>query len=185
MGVRLPAGLTFKDLVTIFISLVAVSMSAYTFYRANYYINDSANVRTLSNNFCDSSEEYRGNRITVPVIFINHGNRDLMVLELTMDIFPTDGGRGLRSRPEGNEVPVVLKPKDIKLINIHLLVEDLSRHVDETMTLNIQTMNSDGDDARDRIDVGRTKETMVEGRRCVGVSIDGIDETLFGEDSGR
>lgn len=124
--------LSVKDLIGLTFSAIALTISASSYYVGNLRINNNmlaritnAGVTAVQPN--DHENGYANGQIFLTVAFINAGNRPAIVTGATYQLsdIPNldNGGFGDKVLVDPGTFPILIAPKDLRLVNLKIPIQ--------------------------------------------------------------
>jgi hypothetical protein len=118
-----------KDLFGILFSASALVISAASYYVSNVRVDNDASARVTDMrveavNAEDSLNGYKSGNIVVKVTFVNAGNRPAIVTKATFQLSDrpdlSNGGFGDEAITADGTFPILIAPKDLRLVNLKI-----------------------------------------------------------------
>lgn len=177
-----------RDVLTAVVSLTALSLSAASFYRSHYYVSHAVTLRVLetSKGHTRDAQTHKGDSdehtMTLPLIFINTGNRDAMVLKTAVMESTDDSGGGGILDDAGEVTPFILKTGDIKVVNLEIAAFQILFHAGSRLVLQVEIIDASGRSAYRHVQVGNLAKTKNDfGEDVAFLNIDSVSAPLFDE----
>ncbi len=125
-----------KEVLSVFIALVALFISIFTLYLNNFRVVDRAFARIVEIGFDDYvapgggesviyREHIKVKDIVVRVAFMNTGNRPAIISKVSFSIDSGKDSMFSDAKYSGDIFPFLLAPHDLKLISLHLTIKDI------------------------------------------------------------
>lgn len=134
----------FKDLLSVTLSTIALCVSLATFYFTNLRVDDNSFVRISDwsvhrGNSTDPDDGYKNGFVAAQATFANAGNRPAMVLSATYQLSDQpdldNGGFGDNAIVDDKTFPLMLPPRDMRLVELRIPIRMLIKDKNNTKTI--------------------------------------------------
>jgi len=124
------SALTFKDIVTLILSIAAFILSIMNFYFTNYRIEDNLQARVTNTEIVGRfSDSTKCDTAIVQVAFVNGGNRQAIVLApwfQLADTTNTINGAWGGNIDNSDAFPIILQAHEMRIVGIKLSAKTLT-----------------------------------------------------------
>jgi len=148
-----------KDVTTVGISLLSLTVAIGTFYLNNYYQRDDLILRTMSMNSTHTFQDIKKldpSVMNFRLLLINAGNRDAIVMRAQ---FWSTTGQWLAETNSSSADPTLVKAGEIKVLKVPMETTLAFAAGTAPIRMEIETVTSHGDVHRvDDIMVGHTQK---------------------------
>lgn len=121
--------LAIKDVVTLSISMLALAVSAASFYVTNFRVEEKALVRIADTTIEPGTEDdqkngYRNGFVIMQLAFVNGGNRPVVILGADYQLSErpdlSAGGFGGQVETAEPAFPLLMPPRDVRVLNVRI-----------------------------------------------------------------